>query len=963
MVELLSSAHARCFFAFESLIRALQQPANDFHDQISPTDIHNEFDKYKIWAGNVGAAHSGTRYEISLDYRLREASFLREHVLKLLSNLETRMFTVTALINGERRLVEEATEDSDSDTSTSSSLEVDQEKEGKEAEDSSWQISSASSDENGSSSYDRQTVETSDATQAPRGALPKSTASRGLIIDCRPMSEMSRLVESIKFTIACLYRLPIRRPAPLDRIKHRTSINSSGYQHFDVLYVQDKFPDIQPQAAMRLGKMITRRRQILYYREAHKRNLDVARVEPKAVIIPGALSSSFGVEDELTVAVQTHREQATPSHPASSQAASSHFTAHSKATTARPGQVTFLASQEHMDTLSAPSVADSNLSVASSYAGKHLRVDVPSRPKNDNGEELESFECPYCLLTKYISNERKWKRHVLEDLQPYVCTYGDCELYDHFFENRDTWFQHEAQNHRAKWSCNSENHLEYDSEADFLSHMWTDHNRKFDEAQFNLLRGVFRRPTKSLEGMCNLCNRRSKNLKSHVSRHLQQIATFALPRVNETKGSGQAERKSKSSRYRKDALDNDETSGSYSSHSSAMLSDDSNFNTSDIADDTVEEERIPDAVEDQDWNSVTDKFLKARKRTFRQLQVLIYGLNDSVQDEVVSLIKSLNNRPTVIPGRLNNAADVVLNYGTPDAIIIGESPSTARRIRAVTDTPIILMRDSQSYTSPLSDMSNWIELVEPSQGDIEEALGSLCHWAPAPPLWRSEPPKIKLTIKRPRTSEQRYLVDTISRSFVTSTFDTQERLYLPESCIKGRLATPAIDGLVTIASVEKEFDRATMYNEYPVEALETVVTWIVNNASRIFTISVQCHLQPDYLLSAMLNFYNVGFSDAYLPIDDPRASDPNAPRAPRADAFNADIWEDSRYYQFFEIQWRCLAPVFTLDRYEYNLPSQCILPFKKALDTDPRGGFFTSVFKVIVHPDHQQRHPSLEVCT
>lgn len=77
---LISDAHATCYRAFEQLIIALQHPVRDFKDQLPTKELQEEFDKYKIWAGNVGAAHFGKRYEISLDYRLREASFFKDQV-------------------------------------------------------------------------------------------------------------------------------------------------------------------------------------------------------------------------------------------------------------------------------------------------------------------------------------------------------------------------------------------------------------------------------------------------------------------------------------------------------------------------------------------------------------------------------------------------------------------------------------------------------------------------------------------------------------------------------------------------------------------------------------------------------------------------------------------------------------------------------------------------------------------
>jgi archaellum biogenesis ATPase FlaH len=406
-----------------------------------------------------------------------------------------------------------------------------------------------------------------------------------------------------------------------------------------------------------------------------------------------------------------------------------------------------LISKDHMDTLFAPSVAESKSSMASSYAGKAIRIDVPSRPKNDDGQELEQFECPYCLLTKNVSNDRRWKKHVLEDLQPYVCTYGDCELYDHFFESRDAWFKHEAQQHRTKWSCNVDGHMEYDSEGHFLLHMRADHDQNFDEVQFSLVKSMFRRPTNSLEGTCNLCDRPSKNLRSHLSRHLQQIAICALPRVNETAGSGQAERDSRSSRYKKDNLDDGESSGSSSSSTDVLQDDqtvpnDSTSDTFDVEDDYNEGENIPDAITDQGWDDITDKFTKARERTFRLLRILLLEMNDESRNKMVALIKRLKVEPIVIMSDQTSTADALQNHAESDAIIIGDAfgssalNATIRQIRDVTYAPIVVIHESASTLGPIPNISDWTELYEPSQGDIEEALGSFCQWAPAPPHWR-----------------------------------------------------------------------------------------------------------------------------------------------------------------------------------------------------------------------------------
>lgn len=211
-----------------------------------------------------------------------------------------------------------------------------------------------------------------------------------------------------------------------------------------------------------------------------------------------------------------------------------------------------------------------------------------------------------------------------------------------------------------------------------------------------------------------------------------------------------------------------------------------------------------------------------------------------------------------------------------------------------------------------------------------------------------------------KPSKQQHLADTIPRSFATSTFDTQERNYLPEPLIKGRHKKPTIEGLITEDTIDKEFRRTDTYFEYSSEQQRVLVSWILEEASKVFAITVQCHLEPQYLLWSMMNFCNNEFTDKCLPIEEPKAAIQNNSQRPVTAAFDPDLWSELRHDEFFQQQWSCLAPVFILGKYEYDLRAQCILPFKKA-SMGPRGGSFSSVYKVIVHRDHQKRHPSREV--
>jgi hypothetical protein len=78
MAVYISTEHLRCFELFARLIETI--PQSYYASQIPVKEALVEFDRYRVWSGNVGAGHHGESYKRSLDYRLREASFYKEKV-------------------------------------------------------------------------------------------------------------------------------------------------------------------------------------------------------------------------------------------------------------------------------------------------------------------------------------------------------------------------------------------------------------------------------------------------------------------------------------------------------------------------------------------------------------------------------------------------------------------------------------------------------------------------------------------------------------------------------------------------------------------------------------------------------------------------------------------------------------------------------------------------------------------
>jgi len=80
-----ASCGISCIQSFNRLGSLLRAPDCPFQDQLSPSALSDELGRFRVWSGNIGALQEGSA---SLDYRLREASHVRQQVIKLLKDLD-----------------------------------------------------------------------------------------------------------------------------------------------------------------------------------------------------------------------------------------------------------------------------------------------------------------------------------------------------------------------------------------------------------------------------------------------------------------------------------------------------------------------------------------------------------------------------------------------------------------------------------------------------------------------------------------------------------------------------------------------------------------------------------------------------------------------------------------------------------------------------------------------------------
>lgn len=246
-----------------------------------------------------------------------------------------------------------------------------------DAEDSPWEVSSDSE-----AGY----------TEPPRqsGALAASQGTNPILAHgTDQVGSFTSSLDLVEHMVSCLWRLPIRRPAPLDRMKESAS-DTTPYQPFDIMHVKEKFPFIEERLATRLGRMISRRRQLLRYRKSHTDAIRGSQLTARRPIF----AARFGSIEESY--------ETTPSMTASTR-----HTQDTMATTLKLDQQNYVIPD--VNDFFAPSIASSSSSTFSANSDGESSIKIPKRPEGVGKRSSEQFICPYCQTTQTVSTERKWR--------------------------------------------------------------------------------------------------------------------------------------------------------------------------------------------------------------------------------------------------------------------------------------------------------------------------------------------------------------------------------------------------------------------------------------------------------------------------------------------------------------------------------------------------------------------------
>jgi hypothetical protein len=169
------------------------------------------------------------------------------------------------------------------------------------------------------------------------------------------------------------------------------------------------------------------------------------------------------------------------------------------------------------------------------------------------GIETSAVQTNFGLFTIYLLYIKRAyrltdstnRRHVYSDLQPYVCTFEDCEEPDRLFGSRHAWFDHELKHHRRLWVCVEECSRTFRSQPELEHHFQLKHDSLWKSPlRTTAMDACERQFQVDTSDKCPFCGDwlSSRNaVRDHVGRHQTHLSLRALPISDGDTGSSETD--------------------------------------------------------------------------------------------------------------------------------------------------------------------------------------------------------------------------------------------------------------------------------------------------------------------------------------------------------------------------------------------------------------------------------------
>ncbi|EXJ78183.1 hypothetical protein A1O3_09344 [Capronia epimyces CBS 606.96] len=474
-MESITAIARACFDSFGQLTATLTKASAEHCESTPPDKIEQEFGRFKIWCANLGALQTG---KSSLDSRLRESVVIRTNVLKHLARLDQTLVKSREVTSGARLPLEKQPQPEDSGSESSS----------EESE--------------------------SDAEPPRELALHLAT------------------IRDILNDLITLYR----------EVDDDTGIDKfAAYTEFYRRHIQDSLLQLRRDAAKEMKKKpsdlarlrdtdqylidrlvvaMNKRRKVLRYWQRHARKMAEMPKEVKPVIEPQPMPKAPAANLETQSIIEKPSRQVQFLMPSSSVTGKTIFS-----------KTEATAFDKRLDELLEVQSVISYVSTPDDVHGNDVELPAPPSAAAKGSE----FWCPYCgiVCPARHGRPRAWRAHILQDLQPYICTYDECKDGYHLYSSRTTWLEHERLGHRRVWQCFEHAEPKFWSKATLRHHLESEHGGDITEMQIQNLIEISELSVEDTRTTCPFClldGPFSSGFENHMSVHMRRFATFSVSR-------------------------------------------------------------------------------------------------------------------------------------------------------------------------------------------------------------------------------------------------------------------------------------------------------------------------------------------------------------------------------------------------------------------------------------------------
>ncbi|KAK8093413.1 hypothetical protein PG997_000098 [Apiospora hydei] len=474
-----------CIGLFADLERHLENGPEEHRKKISVSQVENEAARLRVWAGNLGALRTG---HAALDHRLRDSTVIRNAIVRTLDKIEDVLRISCSIVQGDRAPLEDAMGDY------------------------------GDIDEQDDTTY-------SDDSDNSKCALIDNELAFNFAETTDLLSELHRL----SFRI----RNPGARATAESNLKARLHRETDPYTREDIferyakedhLRIKGLIADFHLQSGHKLDHASdylierasianTTRRRVFSYWKAHAARLARVSTKPQ-VSIPALQPANKSAP---------HRAMPPLERPAPSVAPTNEVSEPKTATSAT--EATKFAPNLDVEWDSRSQI--SYMSTIYDTMGAYCHPPPPQIPS-----KAKEYTCPYCQLTcpaRHFKGQA-WRKHVLQDFQPYFCTYKECPEDTALYGDRIAWKEHECLVHRRVWHC-FEHPSVFGSQSTVHRHLANDH-KELNPSQIQSLLGMAVSEQPDERSKCPFCGMEGPfeaDFADHLACHMEKFAMTTSP--------------------------------------------------------------------------------------------------------------------------------------------------------------------------------------------------------------------------------------------------------------------------------------------------------------------------------------------------------------------------------------------------------------------------------------------------